>query len=97
MTTDTRSETCEFCWRPSHVGGHNEGCPIKIGTKVAREEWERGYQHGFHWDLDDYGAIQPYQYGFYSKTYLLGYRAGEAEIEELVDQARERNYGYDGA
>jgi len=53
-------------------------------------EWERGYEHGFNYDFD--GEIQPWRYYLFSKSYILGYRVGKAEIDRCVEIAEESRY-----
>ena len=99
-TTHSGDTKCEYCWRPANYrphpeeGLHNEGCPAGSGVNPERalEEWQAGYHFGFQ---DNY--IQWWQYRYYSRSFLLGWRAGKNEIDCLVDQAAQSNYGnYDG-
>ena len=55
--------------------------------KQALTEWEKGYHFGFD---DNY--IESWCYRHYSKEYILGYLAGKAEIDRLVDDAAQRRY-----
>ncbi len=68
-------------------GFHNEGCPESIILGNEKVEWEAGYSHGFG---DNY--IETWRYRFFSKSFLLGYRAGKAEIDKLVDEAAQSRY-----
>jgi hypothetical protein len=55
------------------------------------EEWDRGYAYGFA------GNRIPHWYGSgHSRLFLLGYDAGAAELEELVEWAvwENENYGW---
>ena len=80
--------SCSFCWRPVRFGGHNEGCPVLIGTPEAMEEWRRGRSFGFEDNI-----INPAQLSrHYPITWVLGYRAGKAEIERQVECAFEHSY-----
>ena len=78
---------CRYCWNPQ-AGQHNEGCPIKIGTPKAMKAWERGYELGFS------DEIVPYYWHNSDKSWVLGFRAGEAHINQLVEEAlwAERNH-----
>ncbi len=71
---------CEFCWNPD--GGHNEGCPVTMGTKAAMELWEQGRSFGFNG-----GYLPPHALRFYSLSFILGYRSGKQEINNLADEA----------
>lgn len=82
-------DRCQHCWRPATSDGHNAGCPIELGTPEAMVEWERGYDYG--WD-DNH--IQWYEERYYTRTFIHGYRVGKTTIDELVDQAAQRNYSY---
>lgn len=55
-----------------------------------RRKWDAGYAHGFD---DNY--IAPWEYPFYSPPFILGYLAGKADIDQLVEEAdhARRNYG----
>ena len=97
MTTATGEKRCKFCLYTRRGWGdkfHKEGCPdvlhLDRGNSVAVEveltlkakrEWEAGYAHGF----DDNG-IEPCRH---SQSFLLGYKVGKAEIDELIEEAVE--------
>ncbi len=76
---------CEYCWRPYAPRGgedswqHNDGCPIKHDDPTAMEKWERGRAYGFADNI-----IHSWQAGYYSTTFLFGFRVGKAEIESLI-------------
>ncbi|KKR36227.1 MAG: hypothetical protein UT69_C0033G0002 [Candidatus Yanofskybacteria bacterium GW2011_GWE1_40_10] len=89
MATTTGGERCEFCWRPISVSGHNDGCPILVGTPLAMVEWESGWREG---SGDNY--LRAYQLRYHAPSWRLGYRAGKAEIDRLVEEAIDRNYNY---
>ena len=78
-------QCCRFCFRPNDPRGrdgpwqHNDGCPKKGDDPATMDEWRRGHAYGF---ADN--AIQSWQYRYYSKTFLFGFRAGRAEIESMV-------------
>jgi hypothetical protein len=74
-------ENCQYCWRPTAIGGHNEGCPLTHEPE-AMAEWKRGHAYG--WQDNN---IEWWQYQHYSKTFMLGWRAGKDAIDELVDIA----------
>lgn len=107
MAAKSGGERCKFCNAPAiwKSGGiredeHREGCPAYIRdenvTLVDAQllaKWEAGYQHGFNCDDEEYGRIETWQYRHYSKSYILGYRVGEAEIDRLVELAFQRCYG----
>lgn len=107
MAATSGGERCKFCNAPAvwEFGGyrrdeHSEGCPAYIVdenvTRVDEKllpEWKAGYRHGFNWDDEEYGYIETWKYCRYSKSYILGYRAGEAEIDRLVELAFQRCYG----
>ena len=76
---------CQYCWRPG--GGHNGSCPEETGTSVTIAEWQDGYCRGF---TDDFTPL--YCLKSSSRTYFLGYRAGQAEIESFIYEAVQRNY-----
>ena len=72
------------------MGGHNDGCPILIGAPEAMEEWKRGANFGFEEDR----SPRSWDFPHYSKTFILGWRAGAAEIDCLVDiAAQSRCFG----
>ena len=75
---------CQFCWHPG-ADGHNEGCPTNDPKLLA--DWEKGRDYGF-----GDSTIKPYEYQHYPKPYILGYRAGKAEIDDLVDEAAQSRY-----
>jgi hypothetical protein len=80
---------CQHCWRPTSMGGHNEGCPTALGTSEAMATWENGRDYG--WDDN---IIHSWNFRFYPKTYILGYRVGKAAMDELVEAAVQTNIGY---
>jgi hypothetical protein len=53
-------------------------------------EWDTGYAYGF-----EDNRIQHWQRSSYSPSFLLGYDAGKAEIDELVEAAWEKFYGFE--
>jgi hypothetical protein len=75
----------------THHRFHNEGCPVGgediFNHEAAMAEWEKGYQYGFD---DNY--IESYRYQYYSKTFILGWAAGKAEIDRCVEIAAESRY-----
>jgi hypothetical protein len=74
---------CKYCWNP--LGKHNEGCPTLNPDNLKR--WEKGRSYGF---LDN--TIHYWNYKYYSKSFILGYRVGKQEIDTLVDEAAQENY-----
>lgn len=81
-----QEKRCDFCWHPprhveSHEGLHNEGCPMINAANT--NEWERGRTYGFN---DNY--IEAWRYRFYTPAFILGWRVGKEEIDNLVDNAR---------
>jgi hypothetical protein len=87
MAASERIERCRNCGR---ADGHLDACPVQIGTPEAMAEWKRGYEYGFE---DNY--IHPYSLKLYSPSFCLGYGIGKDRIDRLVEQAVERNYGYE--
>jgi len=83
MAASSGGERCKFCRRGE--GLHHEGCPSFNGTTA---EWQEGYRFGFD---DNY--IESWWLRHYTATFLMGYRAGKAEIDRLVEIAYERCYG----
>ncbi len=74
--------SCTLCWRPK--SGHNPGCPLVGGNQ---SEYDRGNAIGFG------GVVLVwYQLIHYSQTFQLGYRAGRAALEEIVDVAAEARF-----
>lgn len=53
---------------------------LKGGNSPINLSWLEGYYYGFD---DNY--IKPWEYRYYSASFLAGYRAGKAEINELVE------------
>jgi len=76
------TKRCEFCWHPA--GGHHNACPMQIQTEAAKKTWAKGWERGF---ADDYNGIKPWQYSHYDRTFILGYRVGQHEMEMSVDTA----------
>lgn len=71
---------CQYCWRPTSIGGHNDGCPVISPELMA--QWKEGFDYGWEDNI-----IQQYNARYYPPTFYLGYRAGKAKIDELVDNA----------
>ncbi len=106
MAASERSAQCKYCGRRRMGFGdkfHNDGCPdplfVARGNTMEFEvadqkrrmaEWEEGYQYGFE---DNY--IHPYSLKLHSSSFALGYGIGKERIDRLVEQAVERNYGYE--
>ena len=67
--------------------GHNDGCPILIGTLEAMAEWKKGRDYGFG---DNF--IAWYQVKHYPSPFQCGYRVGKTEIDELVDRVAQEQY-----
>lgn len=82
-------EKCQYCWRPVHVDGHNDGCPLLSGTEEALAVWEKGYDYGWS---DEW--IHWYERRYYTATFLLGYQVGKGAINQLVDEAAQRNCSF---
>lgn len=79
---------CEKCWNPN-PGQHNPGCPILMGTPESEEKWEKGFTFGF---ADNH--IPHWLWKNYPQSFILGWRAGRAEIDRLVDNvAQARIWG----
>lgn len=76
-----KGDHCQFCWNP-FAGQHNVGCPKDEGTPEAMNKWQMGYEFGFG---DSH--LNWWQFDWLSPSYVLGYRAGKAEIDGLVDAA----------
>jgi len=72
-----------MCWHPE-ASSHNEGCPLSGGSQ---EEFDRGWCVA----LEGYVLLW-YELMHYSASFQLGYRAGKAEINHLVDAAVERRF-----
>jgi hypothetical protein len=100
MATSKEYKGCKYCRRPAdcppgpvmtHHRFHNEGCPVGgegiCDSEAAMAEWERGYAYGFG---DNF--IEPHRYVFFSKTFVLGWAAGKAEIDYCVEIAAESRY-----
>lgn len=54
----------------------------------GKEKWDEGYAYGF-----DGNRIRYWHRSSYSLSFLLGYDAGKAELDELVEYAWEKSYG----
>jgi hypothetical protein len=85
--TETKKETCEYCWSRdigalvAHDEGHATGCPCDSEAPEAMQKWRRGWRDGFYSDSDVHHSV----WHHYARTYLLGRRAGKAEIDRMVD------------
>ena len=103
--TATEGNRCKYCWHKPQGWGdkfHNEGCPdvlhLNRGNSVeeeakltlkAKAQWETGYAYGF-----DDNVIEHWRYPNYSHAFILGYRVGKAEIDQLVEEAWQANQRY---
>ncbi len=67
----------------------NNECPFGADQPKERAEWERGCDDGWNDEI-----IRWYERRHSSPAYLLGFDAGKAEIDTLVDRAVEHNYSY---
>lgn len=85
-TTTATARRCEYCRRPGELGGHNEGCPVEIGTSEAMAEWNRGWRQGFHGDHH----IKWWEREYYPLTWLLGQDVGYREICVAIEYAYEQ-------
>lgn len=85
MTAEERS-FCKYCRRRDDYE-HHDACPLRLDTSIAMEKWQKGREHGFQSDYPDVGRIPPWAFDHYNPTYILGYEAGKAEIDRLVDEA----------
>ncbi|MFZ5364974.1 MAG: hypothetical protein ACOZBH_02110 [Patescibacteria group bacterium] len=73
-----KGDHCQLCW--NLTGQHHQGCP-KVEGADAAAKWQRGHDFGF-----DGGYLPPHRWRHHSAAYILGYRAGRAEIETLIDE-----------
>jgi hypothetical protein len=78
----SNNKRCEWCWHPTDSRGakysaHNNGCPESRGNL---EQWNAGWASGFAEDF-----IPTRSYSQYNPSFILGYRAGKNEIEQLVE------------
>ena len=91
-------KACKYCWRPADlfvpaditviVDGvpHNTGCPVIDGNF---QDWEEGRLWG--WDNSTMLKRRDQPVGK-SQAYYYGVRAGQSEMEALVQAAAEDNY-----
>ncbi len=82
MSESIKKTHCAYCWSPVDIYGHNNGCPVPVGTKEAMNEWQRGYRYGFEDNFIPWGCLRNY-----SLTFQYGWRDGKAKIDRLVDIA----------
>lgn len=74
-------ERCKYCWQ---VEGHNELCPIKIGSQRAMEVWQEGWEVG-RMDKDNHPTFVVGPVSNPMSTWNLGYRIGALKRERLIE------------
>lgn len=74
----------DYVWKPEECA-HNQGCPTGLENSPEMKEWKKGYWRGWNWDQE--GNIPWWVLRTYSPSFQLGYRVGEALINDLADEA----------
>lgn len=76
---------CQYCWYPQEVvEKHHMGCPLDGGSM---RDWEEGANAGFNFGWGDISLPRTP-----SKSFLLGFRVGENDIECQIEAAAETEF-----